>query len=410
MSTTAPWDAFLREHFPAYLLPESHRERIEADEAARFLARLTGEPQQLRVLLAVSILAAHMEELREFALVQLPALVRVMTARAEVYHKLWEGGYQGRLDVQATLAHRLRGEATRFTTRARRRRFDLPEQVLVRATAQWLLRVLGELRHAGVLASYGWSKDAQACEGQLRHLLESTVLREVPEVRPETFHLRAAEMARHPCYGMARRWHLYLEGLHEKDPKRLSELLAEGALVPLEDHTRFELAVAIRLLQALEARLQEQQPGRWTLQRTLVLPGRKALAIFERDDGARIQLFYNQSELEPGPVEEGARYYLGHNGRMRPDLTLKVALPGGQERAVVMEVKHSANLQTLLAGYHEAHIYLAEYARWLTGWPKAILVVSGRITVGSRCGDAVVAVDWDRWVPVEMMEGMLAAL
>lgn len=305
MSTTAPWEQFLSEHFPGYLLPESHRTRIEADEAARFLERLTGRPQQLRVLLAASILAAHMEELREFALVQLPALVRVMTARAEVHPKLWEGGYQGRLDVRATLGHRLRGEATRFTTRARRRRFDLPEQVLVRATAQRLLRVLGELRHAGVLASYGWSKEAQACEGQLKHLVESTMLREVPEVRPEAFHLRAAEMARHPCYGLARRWHLYLEGLHEKDPKRLSELLAEGALVPLEDHTRFELAVAIRLLQALEARLQEQQPGRWALQRTLVLPRRRELGAFEREDGARIQLFYNQAELEPGPVEEG---------------------------------------------------------------------------------------------------------
>jgi hypothetical protein len=43
------------------------------------------------------------------------------------------------LDVQATLVRHLRGEVTRFTTRARRRRFDLPEQVLVRATAQRLL-------------------------------------------------------------------------------------------------------------------------------------------------------------------------------------------------------------------------------------------------------------------------------
>lgn len=164
----------------------------------------------------------------------------------------------------------------------------------------------------------------------------------------------------------------------------------------------------IRLLQALEARLQEQQPGRWTLKRTLVLPRRKELAVFEREDGARIQLFYNQAELEPGPVEEGARHYLGHNGRMRPDFTLRVALPGGQERAVVMEVKHSANPQTLLAGYHEAHVYRAEYARWLTGWPKAVLIVSGRITGAPRSGDEVLAVDWARWVPAEIVDGLVA--
>jgi hypothetical protein len=51
MSTTAPWEQFLSEHFPGYLLPESHRTRIEADEAARFLERLTGEQQRLRVRL-----------------------------------------------------------------------------------------------------------------------------------------------------------------------------------------------------------------------------------------------------------------------------------------------------------------------------------------------------------------------
>lgn len=410
MSPTEPWEVFLREHFPGYLLPQSHRTRIEEAEAARFLERLTGRPRQLRILLAASLLAAHVDELLDFARVQLPALVRTLTARAEVHTRLWEGGYQGRLDIQATLAHHLRGEATRFVTRARRRRFDLPEQILVRATALALTRVLAELRQARVLAHYGWSAEAQECEGQLRHVLASTVLREVPDARPEAFHLRAAELARHPCYHLARRWHLYLEGLDTQDPERLSRLLSEGALVPLEDHTRFELAVAIRLIQALEARIEQRQPGQWALRRTLVLPRRAELATFEREDGARLQVFYDQSVLEPGPVEEGSTHYLDHHGRMRPDLTVRFCLPGGLERAAVVEIKHSSQPGTLLSGFHEAQIYRAEYARWLTGWPQAMVVASGRIAGALRSGDPVIVIDWARWVPAEVVDGLLAGL
>ncbi len=407
---TAPWEGFLREHFPGYLLPESHRTHIDVEDAARFLEQLTGKPRQLHILLAASILSAHMESLKELALVQLPQLVRTLTARAEVHPKTWEGGYQGRLDVRATLAHHLSGETTRFVTRARRRRFDLPEQVLVRATVKWLLAVLAELRLAGVTACYGWSEEAQACEGHLRHLLEATTLREVPDERPGAFHLRAAELARHPCYHLARHWYLHLEELNTRNPERLAKLLAEGALVPLKDHTRFELAVAIRLLQALEEGLAQAQPGRWTLRRTLVVHGRKELAVFARDDGARVRLFYNQSSLDAGPVEEGSRHYLGQDGRMRPDLTLRVTAPGVPERAVVMEIKHSSRHDTLLGGYHEAQLYRLEYARWLTGWPKAVLIASGPIESTLRRGDDVIAVGWAQWVPEDVVHGLLAGL
>ena len=59
MSATVSWERFLQEHFPGYLLPESQRTHIEAADAARFLERLTGRPQQLRILLGASILAAQ---------------------------------------------------------------------------------------------------------------------------------------------------------------------------------------------------------------------------------------------------------------------------------------------------------------------------------------------------------------
>ncbi len=410
MGSDAPWESFLREHFPGYLLPNSLRVGIPREEAERFLERLTGKPRQLRLLLSAALLAAHLEELRALAVEQLPALVRTLTARTEVHSRVWEGGYQGRLDVRATLQRRLQGEPTSFVTRARRRRFDLPEQLLVRATVRRLLGVLGELREAGVLAHYGWSAAARDGEGRLRHLLEGSVLREVPDARPDAFHLRAAELARHPCYGLARRWHLGLEQLEEREPERLARLLAEGALVPLEAHTRFELAVALRLLQALEEGLALRQPGRWSLHRTLVLPRGEELATFSREDGARLRLFYNRSFLESGAVEEGTRHYLGALGRMRPDLTLVTEVPGRERRAALVEIKHSSNPETLLAGYHEALVYRTEYAPWLTGWPRALLVSSGRTQGAPRPGDDVVAVDWARWVPAEILDGLLHGL
>lgn len=81
-----------------------------------------------------------------------------------------------------------------------------------------------------------------------------------------------------------------------------------------------------------------------------------------------------------------------------------------EERAVVLEVKHSSDPRYLLAGYHEAQLYRAEYAPLLTGWPKAILVASGTVPGAPRGEDDVIAVGWDRWVPEEVVEGMLAGL
>jgi len=410
LTPTPPWEDFLRSHFPGYLLPESHRQGIDAASAARFLEHLTQRPDQLRLLLLASLFAARMDALRDFSRVHLPELVRTLHARTEVHARTWEGGYQGRLDVRATLAHHLNAGPTRFVTRARRRRFDLPEQILLRATVRQLVDELTRLRLAGVTASYGWSQEASAHEGNLRHLLASTVLREIPEERPGAFHLKAAAMARHEGYTLARSWFLWLDEVESIDPERRARLLAEGALVPLEDHTRFELAVAVRLLQALEARLVATQPGRWHLERTAVLPGRAELATLLRDDGARLRLFYNQSELDAGAVEAGTRHYLGHTGRMRPDLTLRLSRPGAPERAVVVEIKHSSRTATLLEGFHEAHLYRLEYGAWLTGWPQAVLVSSGAIPGTPRREDPVVAVDWARWVPDEVVDGMLEGL
>jgi hypothetical protein len=404
---TLSWEDFLRASFPGYLLPESAHRAISVEEASLFLERLTGRPHELSLLRMVSTLAPRMEALHAFAFRLLPELVRVLPAQAEIAQRAWEGGFQGRLDLQPTLAAWSAGQRTRFVTRARRRSFALPENVLVRAVAERLLNVLVDLRQGNVLGGSGWGAGAQACEGQLRHLLASTVLREVPAERVGAHHEEAAHAARHPCHPVALEWHRVLRrGLDERDPAAIAKVVSEGALAPLDGPTRFEIAVVIRLVEALWERLEQLDSARWTLHRCLVRQGRREVAAFERDDGAAVRVFYNQSHLDAGPCDLGARHYFAHKGRLRPDVTV-VAEKDGVTSAAVIEIKLTEDASYALSGFHEAMLYRWEYAEHLRGWPKAILVVSKSVSGPVRPGEDVVAVGWSDWVPGSIVEGLL---
>jgi hypothetical protein len=408
--TSVPWEAFVREHFPGYLLPDSARAELSVEEAALFLERLTGRPHELALLRAVSTLSPRMDALKSFAFRLLPDLVRALPSQTEVSRREWEGGFQGRLSLGQTLACWALGQRTHFVTHARRRSFALPENVLVRVVAERLLRVLVDLRQADVLGASGWGAEAKDCEGQLRHLLASTVLRDVPSEPIGSHHQEAAHRSRHPCPLAALEWHRALmQGLDTRSPAGIAAVVANGALRPLKDHARFELAVVIRLIQALGAHLAQIEHGRWTFHRCLVRKDRREVAAFEREDGARVLVFYNQSHLGAGPCDLGARHYFQHAGRMRPDATVVVE-KGGERSAAVVEIKLTENPSYVLQGFHEAMLYRWEYAEHLLGWPKAILVASSAVHGMPRQGDDVIAIGWDGWVPSMVVEGLLAGL
>ncbi len=157
-----------------------------------------------------------------------------------------------------------------------------------------------------------------------------------------------------------------------------------GALLPLTEETRFELAVVVRLLEAIEGRLCKD--GAWQMEHSLVAPDRDEVARFVSADDRVVRVFYNQCELPAGPADLGARHYLGQQGRMRPDVTVTLEQGGKRVRAHVFEVKLSADPTYLLGGLHEAMLYAHEYAAELTGWPKAALVSSSPLpgTPGRR--------------------------
>src|SRR5262249_36515258 len=145
-------------------------------------------------------------------------------------------------------------------------------------------------------------------------------------------------------------------------------------------------------------RLEGTIGDRWSFHRCLVRHDRHEIAAFEREDGARVDVYYNQAHLEAGPCDRGTRNYFHHAGRLRPDLTVATKI-GGISNAAVIEVKHTEDTDYMVKGFREAMLYRWEYAEHLRGWPKAILVTSASIEPAVRVGDDVIAVGWNGWVP-----------
>jgi hypothetical protein len=256
LSVAPPWEAFLAERFPGYLLPRSWRRALPEEAAARFLERLGGRPEQLLLLRAAGLVSRRSEEIQELALRQLPSLARGLPPRAATARQAWEGRAPGRPDVAATLRCHLEGRRSRFVTHGAVRAFDRPENVLAKAVARRLCGVLGMLGKAG------WGRELAGCIDELNRLLEASPLGEIPDEPITGIHEQAALGARHPAYALSARLHRALrEGLDEADPAAIARVLAEGALAPLSAPARFELAVLIRLIEAIEGRLEQRGGG-----------------------------------------------------------------------------------------------------------------------------------------------------
>jgi hypothetical protein len=417
MSAPADWEAFLAEHFPAYLLPQAYCRALPAEAAARFLDRLyTNDPRDLFLLRAVSFLAAHAGEIRAFVFEELPLLISSLPPRAHADARLVTGAIEGRLDIPATLKQRLEGRAGHAIIRSPRIRFDRPEALLLKAVAARLLEVFRAIRGAGgaALASSRaflqkqQNQNLSACEEALDRALTATSLGALPNEVITPFHERAAIEARRPGFALAASLHRALwEGLDADDPEIVASIVAKGALLPLEAPARFEIAVLIRLIQALFRRVEEREPGRWRLHRTIILPDRGDVAELEREGGGRVRVFYNQAVLSPGPHDRGVRHYLGQQGRLRPDITVVMDNPSGVSRAAVVEIKLSSEPDYLAQGYRQALVYRHEFTRDLTTWPKAILVCSAEVQGAPRREDDVIAVGWKMWPPESVLDGWL---
>ncbi|RKH74044.1 hypothetical protein D7X55_19305 [Corallococcus sp. AB049A] len=402
------WEEELKKYFPGYLLPSAGHHALTREAASRFLDRITGKSDTLKLLLAASALAPVAKEVREFSR-ELPAVARVLPSRTEMEQVDSAGQIRGRLDVPGTFRKNLAGGPPRIVSRIRTRDFDLPENALLVDVARRLTQVLARLEDSGAFAKdtkRGWAQGFRGSSDRIRHTLDSSLLREVSPQSIEARHEQAARTALHPAYKLALRLHESMKDIESSASVDLHGLVAAGALLPLEESVRFELAVLIRLGREIEAAL---GPENLTVSRALIEKDRSHVFEFSAN-GNSLRIHYNHAIFnELGARDRGIQHYFGEQGRFRPDITLELLRAGQRVRAVIVEVKYSDKMDYLKQGYQQALLYRAEYAKDLSGWPKAILVVSseGAIVGAPRREDDVVAVGWSQWVPRAVLEGLI---
>ncbi len=403
------WLRYVRERYPAYLLPESALGEVTTAEATRFFEALTGRADAFDLVKASSFIASRASQIKTFVESELVHLVANLPSRSEVRHREWHGGYHGRLHVAGTLAHRLEGRRANFVTVAHRRSFDLGENVVVRFVCARLHDALKLLRESYVIRGVvGWGAVVAECEGTLRRLLSSSRLREVTARHPNPRDHGAARSARHTAYHTAaallddiNAW------LDTSDPHATARLLAEGALFPVSEDTLFELAVLMRLAESLGNWLATNRSGPWMLERAALMPKRRELFSLSRDD-LRVRLFFNQAIFGRGPADEAASYYFGTHGRLRPDITVTLERGGQRVNAVIVECKNSEDPEYLHDGYRQAFLYANEYASELRGPIKVILVVPGSPAGAPRTTDDVLATGWSEWAPANVAAALFS--
>lgn len=406
------WERFLAEQFPACLLPHAARAAVTPEAARHFLRHFTRRGEALRLIGGVSLVSARAEELRRYAFQLLPDLIRGLPSRSEVEHRVHDGGFRGRLDLPRTLALHLAGQETRYAARERRRSFALPENLLVASITRRLLDLLEGMHGAGLFHAdpASWGATGAEVLQQLRHLRRHTRLAEIPVEAVEGSHQRAARDARHPAYAAALALHQALDQAVERpDPEALAAQLARGALLPLREPRRYEIAVLLRLLQRLEAALVVAEPAAWTMEREVVLRGgRGPIARLRRADGGRVDVHYDRAPTRPGPRDEALRHYLSHQGRLRPDGLITLRLPGGARRALVVEVKCSTRQATLVQGLTEAFVYQQELRPLFPGGVVALAVGLRARLAAPRAGDDLILTDWaglERLDPWRLLTG-----
>lgn len=408
------WEEELHQYFPSYLLPSAEVKALPREAAARFLARITGKPEALDLLLAQSALASVVQDIHDLDR-ELPLLSRELPSRTEPERVERDGSVQGRLDPMATAQRRMAGLAARVVANTPRPTYARPENELLVAAAERAVGLLRKLETGGVISAStkkSWARGLTDVRRNIADTLRKGPLSQVPRVpvaELTAHHEGAARVARHAAYALALRIHRAMRCIDEDDAARIAQLVADHALAPIEAPRRFEIAVLIRLGRALEAAL---GPRGFTMERALVHRDRREVFGFHRGTTS-LRVYYDQSVLPHAcKCDEGMRHYLGDHGTLRPDITLDVIRDGARARAALVDAKLSDDPGYLETSYLKMRRYQADLAAHLGGWPMVTLVASsGRLITGApRREDAVIAVPWKSWVPEEVVAGFVDGL
>lgn len=393
MSDLPAWEVWLEERFAAYLLRAASVERRGAADIARALSRLSGSPNALTSLAAISFLLDPAHDLTRLVGTLIPRHLAHVAPAMIRDDETSRGRMRGRIAWSRTLALRQRTrDPILFATSVARRTYAAPELPLLR----WLLgRVLEHIDTVHALAGLGdrraaregWSISLAELHQGATECLRHAALRGLPDDRPSLDARRLCQFSRLEALRAAAaavaRHDLLLPRPHED---ALKDSLSRFALAPIADDRRFELFTLLAVMEAID----RAWPGANRVD-TLISTRRKAVAVWTNGVW-RLRLIYDQRS-PGGHYSDLLEHYLGLRAVLRPDVRL--VLQGPERRVeLYIDAKLSDRPQYLRVSLHKMISYVSDRpGAFLPCGPRGVLVSLLPAAPLPRPDDAVVFVD-----------------
>lgn len=376
---------------PAFLSAAS----IERDGPVRAAAELLGlKEADIRRVLAVHIMLSR--PVRKLVATVASGVRRPLTSstRPRTAGRSVTSG----IDWAATCRHRATSSPLGdiWVTRPASRIFDIPEN---RALA-WVLRTVEErsLMATAPLSesSAEWTDEIRAMTATIQRARKTAWLQSVPASWPGDeayfrlkadrtgfYRLRVSETAR------------YLRRLLvEPSAADIVEALSQRYFEPTQDWKLFELAVLLRITNALSAVGARANPTRlFHDNRT------RPFAVYRLTSTRQVRVWYQTwpPATHPSELNDAIYHYELPSGGTRPDIVVEVVDDGISTRAVVLELKASESGTYLSSGLSQLLGYMRDRPTLFTGPASGWLVAptSSRFSSKDHAGRSLWVVSSD---------------
>ncbi|WP_126663514.1 hypothetical protein [Haloterrigena salifodinae] len=298
------------------------------------------------------------------------------------------GAVDGRINWSETIKKRYSEhprDRSIFVCDDRMEDYDIPENIVLKRLISIVHTTIREAEEY-LRSDYDWVRETwtgnENLIDELQRIVDRNVhirrIRDPDAYEPTERMLTTAADSRHAVYREAASLLKSRERLFNGDPDAIRQLLEETAIAPDDQDSLFELFVLFRFVATLE-RLRESQPEYKT-----IATGRQEVARFE--DDKEIVLYHDNSAgdrnlsfvAEPDEDAETLsrtdkvqleaqdiagnyfeRDFRNHTGR--PDVIVLevISEDNDQHEYLIVEVKNSANVDTIRRGIKETLEYLA---------------------------------------------------
>jgi len=291
-----------------------------------------------------------------------------------------EGAFKGRVLWQNTILGRLSGAVPRgrYLVQHIEKSADIPENRLLKTFLSRILTAGNEMARRGTGAlpqRFAGIRDA-AQRGLTNTYLQGVELEHRITARMLSTAMRHRD---HRYSRLARLARDFDQAVIRGKWAQILELLRKGWLAPVSSEDLFELFALILVMQSIEVDLNFGEPESYGLAQR----GRHAVATYQRADGVRAEVFYNQvpSGIFPGCGSEYLKLVGSHHGivggERRPDITIRFRA-GAIDRRVIVEVKETEDPTYIRDSVYKVLGYMRDFAGiWADlahQVPKAVLL------------------------------------